>query len=49
MLQFELKKGAKTHEAQMRAGYDKLQWDRFYVRLYVDMYEKDTLTEDDRT
>ncbi|KAH6861249.1 hypothetical protein AA0117_g12846 [Alternaria alternata] len=30
MLEFELKKGAKTQEAQMRAGHDKLQWDRFY-------------------
>ncbi|KAF5845580.1 hypothetical protein GGP41_009372 [Bipolaris sorokiniana] len=30
MLPFELKKSAKTHEAQEKSGYNKLQWDRFY-------------------
>ncbi|EMD94601.1 hypothetical protein COCC4DRAFT_152617 [Bipolaris maydis ATCC 48331] len=30
MLPFDLKKSAKTHEAQEKSGYNKLQWDRFY-------------------
>ncbi|KAL5121513.1 hypothetical protein ACEQ8H_000585 [Pleosporales sp. CAS-2024a] len=39
MLQFELKKGAKTQEAQVHAGLSRLQWDRFYNITKIEIHD----------
>jgi hypothetical protein len=44
MSAFELKKSAKTSEAQTAAGHSRPQWDRFYVRWHLNGLRTETLT-----